>query len=278
MECANCYVPNRTIPDMDKQRLYDAISEFPNKTEIRLIGGEPTVRTDLAEIVSKIRSFGHRPTMMTNGLMLARPGYAKELVDAGMRSIYISMNGADDDDVYETMDGVRCAARKVKGWQECHDAKMNVNIGSILQKGTNDHVPKRLLDLSNQMGGGHIIRFRNVGQIGRFALDRSQNWTWDEMVKLVCDQYGIDLDWARSHNTVQRSSHNCLDGSNDEKHVIFFPLDESKKMRSTWVKVTDWSPVNSGIPDPGSHRRGRLTPDFKVAPFFEHVKINENFY
>lgn len=276
MECANCYVPNRNIPDLDKEKFYDALAQFPNKTEIRLIGGEPTVRTDLPEMIAKIRSLGHRPTMMTNGLMLARPGYARELVDAGMRSIYISMNGADDDDVYEIMDGVRCATRKIKGWQECHEAKMNVNVGAILQKGTNDHIPKRLLDISNEMGGGHIIRFRNVGQIGRFALGKSLNWTWSEMVDLVCEQYGIDAAWAKTHNTVQRTQ-NCMDGTK-EKNVIFFPIDETKKRSSSWIKITDWSPQTSSIPDPGSHRRGRLTQDFKLAPFFEHVKLNENMY
>jgi molybdenum cofactor biosynthesis enzyme MoaA len=275
MECANCYVPIRTVPDLDKEKFYDTLAQFPHKTEIRLIGGEPTVRTDLPEMISKIRSLGHRPTMMTNGLMLARPGYARELVDAGMRSIYISMNGADDDDVYEIMDGVRCADRKIKGWHECHDAKMNVNVGAILQKGANNHIPKRLLDISNQMGGGHIIRFRNVGQIGRFSLGKSQNWTWNEMVDLVCEQYNIDSAWARTHTTVSRTQ-NC--GAAEEDSVIFFPVDETRKLRSSWIKITDWSPKKGGVPDPGSQRRGRLTPNFKVAPFFEHIKLNENVY
>lgn len=269
MECANCYVPIRTVPDLDLSKFYAVLEQLPSKAEIRLIGGEPTVRTDLTEIVSKIKQLGHRPTMMTNGLMLARPGYARELVDAGMRSIYISLNGADDDDVYEVMDGVRCADRKIKGWQECHEAHMNVNVGAILQKGTNDHVPKRLLDLSNQMGGGDILRFRNVGQVGRFALDKNKNWTWDQMVDLVCEQYGIDKNWAKCWNSINGFK---------EKNVIFFPLDESKKIKGTWVKVTDWSPANSNFPDPNNHRRGRLTQDFKLAPFFEHVKLNENKY
>ena len=114
MECANCYVPNREIPDMDKEKFYEVLRRLPSKTEIRLIGGEPTVRTDLFEIIEKIKEYGHRSTMQTNGLMLARPGYARDLVNAGMRSIYISMNGADDNDVYEIMDGARCAERKPK--------------------------------------------------------------------------------------------------------------------------------------------------------------------
>ena len=269
MECANCYTPNRDVPDLDINKFYDALARFPKKTEIRLIGGEPTVRTDLVEIVAKIKSLGHRPTMMTNGLMLARPGYARELVDAGMRSIYISMNGADDDDVYETMDGARCADRKIRGWQECQDVNMNINVGAILQKGVNDHIPNRLLNLSKQIGGHHILRFRNVGQVGRYSLEKDQNWTWSEMVDLVCEQYSVDKDWAQEHNKINGF---------DEKNVIFFPMDPTKKLKTSWVKITDWSPANSVLPDPGNYRRGRLTQDFKVAPFFEHIKLYENVY
>ena len=34
-----------------------------------------------------------------------------------------------------------------------------------------------------------------------------------------------------------------------------------------------------GIPDPGSARRGRVTTaDWKVAPFYEHIKMNEGEY
>jgi molybdenum cofactor biosynthesis enzyme MoaA len=269
MECANCYVPIRTVPDLDVSRFYQALEKFPKKTEIRLIGGEPTVRTDLMEIVAKIKELGHRPTMMTNGLMLARPGYARELADAGMRSIYISLNGADDDNIYEIMDGVKCADRKIKGWKECQDAHMNINLGAILQKGCNDHVPGRLLALSKEIGGNPIFRFRNVGQVGRFALEKDQNWTFEEMTNLVCQQFNKDVDWAMQWDVINGYK---------EKNVIFFPLDETKKMKTPWVKITNWSPAGSNFPDPGNQRRGRLTQDFKLAPFFEHVKMYENVY
>ena len=269
MECANCYTPNRDVPDLDVNRFYKALAQFPKKAEIRLIGGEPTIRKDLVEIVAKIRELGHRPTMMTNGLMLARPGYARELVDAGMRSIYISMNGADDDDVYEVMDGVRCADRKIRAWEECQSVKMNVNIGAILQKGTNDHVPGRLLSLTKQIGGNPILRFRNVGQVGRYSLEKDQNWTFEQIVSMICEQAGKDKNIVSKLNTINGS---------DEKNTVFFPLDETKRLKTPWVKITDWSPAGSNFPDPGNNRRGRLTQNFKLAPFFEHVKLYENVY
>ncbi len=270
MECANCYTPIRTVPDLDVNRFYEALEQLPNKAEIRLIGGEPTVRTDLVDIVHNIKIRGHRPTMMTNGLMVARPGYARELADAGMRSIYLSMNGADDNAIYKIMDGGGAwADRKVKALEECLSVKMNVNVGAILQKGVNDSVPKRLLDIVNSFDNKAILRFRNVGQVGRYSLEKDQNWTWDEMVDLVCTQLGIDKEWASTQNKIN---------GYDEKNVIFFPVEPDKKYTTSWVKITDWSPAGSDLPDPGNNRRGRLTPNFKLAPFFEHVKKYENQY
>lgn len=269
MECANCYIPNRLVPDMDVDKLYEALSQLPSRTEIRLIGGEPTVRPDLIDIVAKIKDLGHKPTMMTNGLMLARPGYARALADAGMRSIYISLNGADDDNVYEVMDGNRCADRKIQGWREAVAAKMNVNLGVILQKGANDHVPARLFEMVKEIGGNPVIRFRNVGQIGRFTLNKNQNWTWNELLANVCSAAGVDPEWAQQWNKVNGFT---------EEHTILFPMYADKKFKTPWIKITDWSPTGSDIPDPGSKRRGRLTQDFKLAPHWEHVKLNENQY
>ncbi len=270
MECANCYTPIRTVPDLDVNKFYEVLEQLPNKAEIRLIGGEPTVRTDLVDIVHNIKIRGHRPTMMTNGLMVARPGYARELADAGMRSIYLSMNGADDNVIYKIMDGGGAwADRKVKALEECLSVKMNVNVGAILQKGVNDSVPKRLLDIVNSFDNKAILRFRNVGQVGRYSLEKDQNWTWDEMVDLVCNQLGVDKEWASTQNKIN---------GYDEKNVIFFPVEPDKKYTTSWVKITDWSPAGSDLPDPGNNRRGRLTPNFKLAPFFEHVKKYENQY
>lgn len=269
MECANCFIPARNVPDMDKERLYDVLKRLPFKTEIRMLGGEPTVRKDIFEIVEKIRELGHRPNMQTNGLMLARPGYAKELAKAGMRSIYISLNGADDDKVYEAMDGMKCAERKIQAWKNCVEAKMNVNLGCILQKGTNDHVPGRLLELSKKIGGNPIFRFRNVGQIGRYTLEQDQNWNFDELITNVCKVFGKDPEWAKKYNSISGFV---------EPNIIFFPLDETKKLKTPWVKITNWSPTLGRVPDAGSKRRGRLTQNYKVAPHFEHIILNENVY
>ena len=52
MACANCYIPNRDVPDMDVGRLRGLLDELPRRTEIRLVGAEPTMRRDLPEIIA----------------------------------------------------------------------------------------------------------------------------------------------------------------------------------------------------------------------------------
>ena len=114
MSCKNCYIPNRNIPDMDIDRLIDCVSRFPKRTMIRIIGAEPTMRKDLPEIITRVKQAGHKVCVLTNGLRLAKIHYCQQLKDAGLRHIYISMNGVDNDDWYETIDELRCAEKRHK--------------------------------------------------------------------------------------------------------------------------------------------------------------------
>ena len=75
MECANCYIPNREVPDMDIDKFYDVVSRLPHRTDIRLMGGEATMRKDLPQVITKVRQLGHRPTLCTNGLKLGNLNY-----------------------------------------------------------------------------------------------------------------------------------------------------------------------------------------------------------
>ena len=77
MNCANCYIPNRDIPDLDLTGFYDLLKRLPFKTFIRLIGAEPTMRKDLCEIITNVKKHRHHPLLATNGLKLSVPKYVK---------------------------------------------------------------------------------------------------------------------------------------------------------------------------------------------------------
>ena len=63
--------------------------------EVRLTGGEPLLRPDIVEIVSRINALENAPelSMTTNGVALAK--VAKDLATAGLRRINISLDTLD---------------------------------------------------------------------------------------------------------------------------------------------------------------------------------------
>lgn len=280
MKCKNCYVPNREIPDMDIDKLIDCLSKFPKRASIRIIGAEPTMRSDLPDIISRIKALGHRQILLTNGLRLARSGYVEKLKKAGLTHVYLSLNGADNDDWYETIDEMPCAVKKVKALQNLVKNKMIIQTGTIIVRDINETAPKEMVRLFNQVGLKNVVmRIKNVGQIGRYMNGVEENLKMDDLVDLVCSQLNLDKDYV---NTWRDKP--ILDTLEPEPNSFMFPADPNSAGKNLhrsglWIKLANWDTENdSGIPSPNSLRRGRITENFKVAPFFEHVKLNEGGY
>ena len=275
MQCKNCYIPNREIPDMDADRMIEAISKFPKKTTIRIIGAEPTMRKDLPELITRIKQVPHRMALLTNGLRLARLNYVQTLKNAGLRNVYLSMNGVDNDDWYEEIDELRCAEKKIQAMQ--NSAKLNIlrDIGCIIVWGVNNAAPKRFLNLLRNNNIDNVsLRFKTIGQIGRH-MDTKFQMGMDDLINLVSKQLGVSVDYIKSWQDKW-----TFPGEKKEDDTFYFPLSEksTRVYKGIWIKLTNWNSDGKETVLSNSRRRGRLTEDFNVAPFFEHVTENEGGY
>ena len=276
MSCKNCYIPNRDIPDMDIDKMIDAVSRFPKKTMIRIIGAEPTMRRDLPEIITRIKQTRNRCTLLTNGLRLSVDKYVKTLKSAGLRHCYISLNGADNDDWYEQIDELRCATKKIKALENLVNNKFIIDTGPIVVKGVNDEVIARMLHVYEKTGVKNVMcRLKNIGDIGRSMADNG-NYTQKELITLLSEQTGMSEDYIYSWKNKP-----IYENDHVEADSFMLPMDpkaEGKFVHKSgiWFKIANWNSEDSEtVPLSNSLRRGRLTEDFKVAPFFEHVKLNE---
>lgn len=277
MECKNCYIPNRDIPDMDIDKLIECISKFPKRTMIRIIGAEPTMRQDLPDIISRVKSQGHKVSLLSNGLKLGNENYVLRLKKAGLRHCYISMNGVDNDDWYEIIDELRCAQRKIQALRNITKHRFVTDIGCILVKGVNDFAPYNMIQLlHNENVKNCVVRFKTIGQIGRY-MDQT-NFTMEEMINTVADQVGVSndyiLEWQKKWQYAQ--GHYEIDS-------FLFPLNPNARLvyrGGIWIKLANWDTTHNDRthPLPDSTRRGRITKDFKIAPFFEDIKLNEGNY
>ena len=272
MACANCYLPNRNVPDMDIGRLEACLAALPRRVNLRIIGAEPTVRRDLPEIIAMVRRQGHRAVLLTNGLRLARKSYVRMLKDAGLRHVYISLNGADNDDWYQAIDNMRCAAKKLQAVENAVAHGMIVNTGTILVRGVNEAAVDRLHRFVGDLGPRHaILRFKNIGALGRYDLaSEGKNLSMAEMEALCADAIGVDTAGLAAFDRIKGEV------AADSR---LFPVDPAARPGSgIWFKLTDWQANAEGCIDPNYRRRGRITEDFQIAPFFEHVKANEGGY
>jgi len=84
------------MPYDDFANLLDTIEQHipPHKLKITFSGGEPLMRSDLVECGRNLSMRGYSWGMVTNGLLLTKSKIA-ELVDAGLKSISISLDGTE---------------------------------------------------------------------------------------------------------------------------------------------------------------------------------------
>jgi len=264
MSCANCYIPNRDIPDMDINKLYSFLEKLPKRTYIRLIGAEPTIREDLPDIIRNVKKLGHKVSLTTNGLKLGRRKYVKKLKDSGLRLSLISMNGANNDDIYKILDNGKYANLKVRALRNCMLENMIVNTGTIIAKNINECTIEDQVNLFfNIMEKTNykpkvkpILRFKSVGQLGR-SMSKDSTYAIEDLVNIFKNKFDI----KKSNNQIKNCGTSIL---YEYKNVL--------------IRFIDWQVDEDGLVDSENEYRGRITKDWKCAPFFEDVKLNEYDY
>ena len=285
MACANCYIPNRDIPDLDKNKLYEFLKKLPFRTYIRLIGAEPTLRDDLPEIITTVKKLGHRPSLTTNGIKLAQLDYTQKLKDAGLRLMLHSMNGADDNDVYKILDNGKWATLKVRALVNIFKCRLPINTGTIIAKHVNEQTIKRQVEVFSKTAKDNginfnitppynritpVLRMKGVGLVGR-NMGKNKCYSIPELAELCEQQLGIKADFILN----QKVSAGVVKAGNygDQLTSVLFPLDTDAG--KIYIRLIDWSINDDGVIDHDNPYRGRLTQDWTIAPFFEHVKKNE---
>ena len=257
---------------MDLVRLEACLAAFPRRTDIRIIGAEPTMRRDLPEIVEMIRRCGHRAVLLTNGLRLARESYVRTLTEAGLRHVCISFNGADKDDWYAAIDNMRCAEKKMQAVAHAVARGMIVNTGTILVRGVNEDAVGRVLEFVQGLRPRNaILRFKNIGAFGRYDGESAMhNLSMEEIEALSAAAIGVTVDEIAARNRIEGQA------AQDSR---LFPVDPASRFgQGIWFKLTDWQANALGRVDPDTCRRGRITEDFRIAPAVEHMKANEGGY
>lgn len=95
-DCGFCW-QGRDWPGPSRALLERWIDEMAagGVRELMISGGEPTVYGELLDLVRRARAAGLRPFLQTNAIRMAKPGYAEDLVAAGVTGLTVSYHAGD---------------------------------------------------------------------------------------------------------------------------------------------------------------------------------------
>jgi molybdenum cofactor biosynthesis enzyme MoaA len=106
--------PQHAFMSLEKaKRITTTLRNFYGNRSIDIQGGEPTIYKDIFALVRHCREIGLIPTLITNGLVLNRPGVLEQYRDAGLRDFLVSLHGIED--VHDEVVGVKGAYGKIIG-------------------------------------------------------------------------------------------------------------------------------------------------------------------
>ena len=95
--CVFCInAEKKQIRNKTTEEIIAEIAEAKNrgKTYLELIGGELTIRPDIARLISSAKKSGFEfITMATNGRMFAYPDFARKIIKAGLTDLIFSIHG-----------------------------------------------------------------------------------------------------------------------------------------------------------------------------------------
>jgi heme b synthase len=191
IHCRRIDVADELVPEdlttAEAKQLVDQIVAFCNPILV-LSGGEPLIRPDIFEIAEYAVAKGLRVALATNGTLIDEP-MAQRIVDAGIRRVAVSLDGAtaETHDTFRALPG--SFAQALDGIRHLRALGMSVQVNTTVARHNIDELPQILdLALSLEADALHIFLLVPVGcgveiadeqMISPHQYEEVLNWFYD---------------------------------------------------------------------------------------------------
>ena len=157
--------------------------------KVRITGGEPLLRKDLSKLVSMIRGLSDEIdiAITTNGVLLSK--YAKELAEAGLSRVTVSLDAFSDKLFKEMSDSNYSVTEVLQGVSSAIEAGLPVKVNSVIKRGKNESEIISLVEHFGPLGiQVRFIEFMDVGTKNEWMLESVV--TGKEMRDTLCQEFG----------------------------------------------------------------------------------------
>ena len=173
--------------------------------KVRLTGGEPLLRNDLEELISRLSRLENLDDLaITTNASLLSKARADSLRRAGIRRVNISLDALDEK-IYRSINRINSPLEDIlRGIHHALDAGFeSVKINMVVQKDVN--VSEIIPMASYFRGSGAILRFiefMDAGNHNRWSLDRV--FTAREIIDLIAPVHPLEPLDANYHGEVAK--------------------------------------------------------------------------
>ncbi len=202
LRCIHCYEGGRITPELstgEVLRVAERLKEAGRPLTF-ISGGEPLLRDDIMILLRKLKEFGIRVILSTNGTLVDEK-MARELADSGVNNVAIPLYGPEDvHDAFTRMPGSH--ERVIRALGLLRDYGLSLTIKTVVARRVLPHI-KYLFDLAVEYGAKAVYLCDFI-PVGRGALMREEvpskeewrsllDWFIDEM--LLGGAYGgVEID------------------------------------------------------------------------------------
>ncbi len=144
------------LPTAKAREIIEQISAYANPILV-LSGGEPLYRRDIFELASYATERGLRVALATNGTLVTK-AVARKVVDAGVKRVSISLDGADAE-THDTFRGIPYAFENaINGLRNLKELGMSVQINMTIARHNAHQLPQGL-ELAKNLGADALHTF-----------------------------------------------------------------------------------------------------------------------
>lgn len=184
LKCQHCYNSDLSISDLSVKDFETICKQLSKTSEIRILGGEPTLHSNLFDMLDIAKRYHHIISVCSNGLRYADKDFVNECEKH--RAIYaISLNGGiSGKDVYKQMDNADTFSQKKQGLHNLLNSTIRrITLNYLLIRDLNEFALKELIDLGIQDNNIRYLKIRSLGKVGRY--EESKPYAVKEFKKLL---------------------------------------------------------------------------------------------
>jgi uncharacterized radical SAM superfamily Fe-S cluster-containing enzyme len=186
LNCHVCYERYGNDKEISLEEIKELSEQYKN-CGIGLTGMEPTCREDIFEL---IKVAGKKAGLVTNGIKLASLEYVKKLKAHGLKRIFFSFNGTNDE-VYQKINRGNLLETKLKALENIKLEKINTLLSATIARGVNEDQILPLVKFCFERRSFIIeLRIRTLAPVGKHL--NTEQILLSELIQLVADSLRID--------------------------------------------------------------------------------------